>query len=979
MSISLSSSARISSRSRLGSWLSPTTRLPLSANGSVLQPAPPEPPAKTSKASGKTHGKGKGRIDDRSVLPLQRPLTLLEGWRSQQTARATRHPTIQDDPSAPSLAYFSGNRAPKQLEQPSASTSRGPAFQEFLKDGTLPDTRNRLSQLMEDAYRAGREDVLERLLAKFEEQTEKIWMVEHALRAILALPVQAPYHAHIARLNRRTRRAVRKTSARQEEDDGISYIFFSSAWQQLWDLCGPDVHLEPNLARSILPTIMAMRVDSPSRLQAFQLPALRHLLFSAGITENPSLGLDLLAHAVAPHTFASAFHHAQIQRHPPTASVDEIVLIMQDLLRAGVLKPETVNEFNLPLVISKSLELPADQFIQLLRQTVLRIVARSYTARHVHDRALFVLRYLDLVEGGMELDRRKDGALAVDICMSALNASEHDGKWVSRVATLLIMALQGRLPYWTAPYMPPKLFQTFFSVALPVKRKQHPSIRSKYIPAALVWKAARAAAGADLALSNLSITHLGQIMAAFSRPFKDKSLSDSQVHFDDYKASATVARLQDLVNVARVICECIKDGREGQIASADANRIIGVLLRSEAGAAESQQERALLVEHEERILDVTRDLYALLCDSPFTLSDRFLISTDILVPLVRVVARSSSPQAAREIVRDYLRQRRALHGQPTPLELSTVARAFFVAGDRSAGLAVFTQLLQQRSLPDLVDIKILLRDVAECDALMAVELLQEMVDVGFRLDHNTAMFIINGIAENDSSSVEAFMHFLRSEQSQIPDSQHIVNSINAMLDERDTRQSRSALYTRVRSLENQVKSESSPLASTSRKFKRIVSDTLGGLMSINDYRSALSLLISAAPNGYVEPDVLLVYLSMQPTSLPKSTEEKNPMRSLRGAVLGRLVEVAEDSLHLLTEHPSGSGICAYSHARRLALLYGNEACARKLWILSRYVEPQLHLQADDLAIFRSVLFGKTRAEKRKWLFGDELDRLDDAA
>jgi hypothetical protein len=753
------------------------------------------------------------------------------------------------------------------------------------------------------------------------------------------------------------------------DEEGLSQTFFAAVWQQFWDHFGPSVHIEMEMANKILQTIIGLELDQALETSAFQLSALRHLLFSAAIKENPALALDLLAHAVKPQTFAAAPHLVNIQRLPSTATVDEIVLILQDLLRAGIIKPEVVVEFNLSQVISRSLELSPEKFMVLLQQVLLRVLARCYVGRYLHDRATLTLRYLDVIEGDTEIDRQKDGNLAASICQAALTASEHDGKWVNRVATLFIMAIQGRLPFWQPEYIPPQLVTRFFDVALPVKRHQHLSIRSKYTSAALVWKAIQQA---QLAWPALSVAHLGQIMAAFSRPLSRSSLVDAQSHFNDYSSPAQ-ARAADLISAASSLYELLATGPAGQVNSSEANCLLSILLRSKLDDSESEEGESANQQSKEAIMDIAAKMYALYIDVPTTISDTFILSTSNLIPLAEVISKSSATEAAR-VIRAYLGERRGRSARLLPIELTTAARAFFMIGDRGAGLAVFTQLIQQMSVPDAVDLRIILRDVVENDAQSIVAILEEMVQVGYTLDFDTATFLFAGIDQQDSVSQAAFIAFLGTYTERLPDAQRILNHIHAKARNAGIASRTYALLSESEGLLRRSAQEPSLDQTTLQNVKVQLTTNICQLLDLNHNRGVKALLDVAIPRGLVGLEAIHAFLAGQPDDLNKATRRKMA-RSLRGMLWVSLLRLIEQTPSVLAEDIEGKDRTVYAQARRVCLLLGDSASAYKVWQAGQSLETPVTLQVDDIEAFAAVLVGKTRAEREKWLFGDELERL----
>lgn len=915
--------------------------------------------------------KGKGKAADRFLLPHRTSESLLETWQAQQAAKRVAALARKNSKEAATPAYFSANRP--SSPEPVASTSKLTPSSSDFDFSKHPRTLGEVQQFVQEAFAAGREDVLETFLESSTCHDDQE-MLSVALLAILALPVQAPYHAHIARLNRRTRRAILKDQG-HAAGRGLSPSFFAKSWQQAWEVLGPNEPLASVLAQKILRNIMEMQREEPLRGEAFGVPAMRHLLFSADITQNAILGLDMLAHTVVPHAFALLPHLVETNRLPQTATVEEIVLVFQDFLRAGIIQPAVLRDFDFSSVINKSLELSPDNFIQLLQQVTLRVLAQCYHSRHVHDRALLMLRYLEVIEGDTELDNEKDGNLAANICHSALRASEHDGRWVNRVANIVVMAVNGKLPYWKPQYVPANLVQLLYTAALPIKRKQYPSIRSKYTSAALVWKASQAAEAAGLHWPSPTIGQLVQIVGAFSRPMKATSLADTQRHFDEYEDSVK-ARLDDFVESAAVLIERLQSGMREALSNLEANRLLYVFLTCRVEFAESEEAAKVIAAREGAILDLVLGLYQLVSGTTPLLSDRFVLSSASLVPLVKCMMQAGDAAAAKSAVQDFLRDRRDLHGPLSPLELTTAARAFFIAGERSAGLAVFTQMLTQHSVPDLVDTRILLQDVAQSDPTAVVELIREMTYVGFKLDFETAKFLFGPIAECSREAAKLFLRFVRDQEARpASDKARIVNMMQVKLDTMAIAGIRYKLLTAAEELEKHLgQGEKSPTSATA-SMKEKASNTLRGLIQQRAYAAVRKLLHSAGPQKLVDEGVLLDFLDAQPSRL-NSGSRRRLRKTQRGHILSSLLDFARDRPEVLQEHLPNQNMRAYNQARRLAFLFDSQVSTQKLEnLVKRSRNGQLQLQEDDLAGFASMLRGRTREEKGKWLSEDEISRL----
>ena len=763
---------------------------------------------------------------------------------------------------------------------PVASSSASPSrpvdiLDAFMRSRKLPKTQRGLRQLVDAAFALGREKALYQVVAACQAEGLRIELAQYALQCILELPVIRPYHQHMEKLNRRTRRALlqkssvlavdpealrRRTlshshpaSVRREGMLGeaetlpkpISLKLFFQAWETLWQLMGERLDMASDEAGQVLERLLLLpspasvaedRIDADGRREAgaaYRTRALRHLLFLAGIEEHPDLALDLLTSLVSPLALSTPAHLSATpvgQASAGRVSVEEVVLILQDLLRSGIIRPSLITEFNLSGIVNRSLDLPADTFLALLRQVLLRVLVRCYANRYDFDRSTLLLRYPETVEGDTEADRLKDGQLLESVCEAALRASSEDGKWVGRVGALLALGLQGKLPFWRkGRHSPPhRLLRYFFDTALPTKINEHTSVRSKYTPAALLWKALQVyegdrqeqqaspnpgstssptpgsefdsppVPGEPEPVYQLPLHHLIEIARTFSWPLGQGLIERLRCFIPEYARAAeddhsvlaiATTQTKDFLRVMGQIRDVLRDGREGQITSTDANSILHASLsskltgrafgfhdystflplREETIRQPSEPVRLLSAQLPAALSDrqkleslqpaidrVAEQIYHLCQTSPLT-ANTFVLEGKNLVPLVRTLIRLPDPPVSKgttrvsegeACVRAFLRDKNARHGTIDHTELTAAARAFFVLGNREAGLAVFARLLEERRVPDLVDIRTILDDVALADPALLVETLAEMIDVGFAVDMTTVLNLAHILESN---------------------------------------------------------------------------------------------------------------------------------------------------------------------------------------------------------------------------------------
>ena len=855
--------------------------------------------------------KGKARLDiARGTPSLSR--SFLEYWRTSKAERdkaaaaasspaATTayreasdisRPLVGKARSAGSTSYFFANTGSVASPAATSETVNSPAVattssaytpiasssapfsnpvnivDAFVRSDQLPQSQRGIRRLVDAAFALGRKEALHQVVAACQAASARIELAQYALQCILELPIDRPYHQHMEKLNRRTRRALaRKSSvlagdaealrrrvlansdsrsirrAGEPEEAGtlpepISQELFFQTWETLWQLTGERLDMASDDATQILEHLLLLPPpdgvagDTPAAAgpreagAAYRTRALRHLLFLAGIEEHPDLALDLLTSLVSPLALCTPAHlHATSIRLASAgrATVEDMVLILQDLLRSGIIRSSLIAEFNLSGIVNRSLDLPADTFLALLRQVLLRVLVRCYANRYDFDRSTLLLRYLETIEGDTESDRLKDGQLLESVCKAALRASREDGKWVPRVGALLALGLQGRLPFWRkGQHSPPhRLLRYYFDTALPPKVNEHASKRSKYSSAALIWKALQVyeedrkehqasrssvstpmpTADSDDSASmfgelepvyQLPLYHLSEVAQTFSWPLQQSFTEDLRYFIPEYADAAqdgqavlatATTQTKDFLRAIIQMQDTLQDGREGQLTSTEANIILHTVLSSKLTARDfgvhghnaylpvreeterqSSEPVSLLsaqqpiessarqrLESLQPAIDcVAEQIYQLFQASPSLTADTFVLEGKNLVPLVRTLLRlpdppmSKGPTRASEgeaCVRAFLRDKSARHGGIDPIELTGAARAFFLLGNREAGLAVFARMLKERRVPDLVDIRTILVDVAQADPALLVETLAEMIDVGFAVDRATVLSI----------------------------------------------------------------------------------------------------------------------------------------------------------------------------------------------------------------------------------------------
>ena len=325
--------------------------------------------------------------------------------------------------------------------------------------------------------------------------------------------------------------------------------------------------------------------------------------------------------------------------------------------------------------------------------------------------------------------------------------------------------------------------------------------------------------GEEEPVYQLPLYHLSEVAQTFSWPLQHGLMEGLRYFIPEYAdaakdgqavlATATI-QTKDFLRTIRQMKDILQDGREGQLTSTEANTILHIVLSSkltardfgfhghnaylpvrEASDRQSSEPVSLpsaskpgkssgrqKLERLQPAIDrVAEQIYQLFQASPFLTADTFVLEGKNLVPLVRTLLRlpdppmSTGPTRVSEgeaCVRAFLRDKNARHGGIDPIELTGAARAFFLLGNREAGLAVFARLLEEKRVPDLVDIRTILVDVSQADPALLIGTLAEMIDVGFAVDRATVLSISRALeAKGHSQHLAELADMLQARPSKV--------------------------------------------------------------------------------------------------------------------------------------------------------------------------------------------------------------------
>lgn len=665
------------------------------------------------------------------------------------------------------------------------STSSLDPLVDYEKHGLIPRSPLRLYQLVTFAYRAKKESIIYDVLHKIRHNPLYGEVEVQALFAVLDLPVDTGRHTHQVRAARREGRTI--------EENKISQDLFFSAWTRLWDLHGESLSFDPSQAAHILQTLLHIlsTTSTPSirSEEAVSAKTLRHLVFLAGLDENPILALDLLTYILYPHFLAlSTFKPLDKSSLPPASKTqkDDIPLILHDILRSGIIPSSVIKEFDLSSIIGRGSLLSSEKFSRLLKQTLLRMVIRTYTNRKRLDRATSCLKLLeDMDDDGrgmtistpsiMQLQkdqqRERDVNLLRDVCKSALQASETSGQWVNRISEILSNALlftastsSGLKQIWDLPSSllarneaDLHLLRLFFDTALPPSPPVVHHSRIRYTAAMMVWKALHSALGPGKIdeVVRLSMDQAVRILAFTSRTYSEENMARFANYFSSSSPSPKIqqdeesTQRHDFIRMIRYIRERIFFTPQ-QCTTKQANDILSILLTSTpiSGDIKAQQNKvkAIIQLYETFISPNMR-----LAGQPFYLQRRNL------VPLVQAVNSLSDTSSlgtdsngakntltrrkqADSIIHRFIQDRSDDYQKSHRLardDLTTITRAFLANGDRNSAFGVLSRMIQDAQIPSLGDVEAIIEDMLSSDPETGLQVLENCLQAGLKIDRRS--------------------------------------------------------------------------------------------------------------------------------------------------------------------------------------------------------------------------------------------------
>ena len=661
-------------------------------------------------------------------------LRILSKWQAWTRLGANERglPPLQDERDQDSLIvrpvtrYNTGSNASMNSEfnDSEASTSSLDPLLDYVTHKLIPRSPTRAGRLVLLAHNRREASLLAEILLKIRDNSNSE-VEEAALLALLRCPVQQQYHAHRVRSA-----SLHNENQVHKENLPISQKLLMTVWRRLWELRGETLKLEPDLAKTTLEILLDLPVDGIQRGPESGARALRHLLFLAGLDRNPALALDLLAHIIVPHALVSIPHLADLPYYSQsTTAIDDIPLVLHDLLRAGIITSSVIKEFDLSETYSKASTLSAGDAHDQLGQTLLRMIVRTYANMQKFHRATLLLRYLKPLEGAIAgKQHQKDAKLTKDVCIAALHASSTTGKWVGRVAIIITSALLGKLRVWPPKSgdegIDSKLLKLYFDTALPFQTVTMPLRRIKRSSASLVWKALHTC-NTSTSFSP-SLDQMSRLLNHFSRETTKETHELLGNFFSD---SADDLEWSEQLLIIRHIQEYLKVSPHDWTFS-QVNDILFTLLTSGAPSSKLRKVRG----------HTTLQIYGFLVSASAEASiSAFTLRTDNLVPLVKLIRSlpdptddgSSREEEADLVIHRYLKDRQG-YRMLDPVDMTSVAAAFFENDDREAGLRVFRRMLEIRRVPRLADLKALFSELAKADLELAANMYMQAIHVGLK-------------------------------------------------------------------------------------------------------------------------------------------------------------------------------------------------------------------------------------------------------
>ena len=592
-------------------------------------------------------------------------------------------------------------------------------------------------------------------------------------RAVLKDSASLEYQALITLLSERY-----VGTATQKKTKSISSAVFLMAWNRLWSHQGENLTLAPSFAKYLLRQVMRLKaVASDDVLSAYnaslQLSALRHLLFQADIQRTSILALNLLTQTLLPKVslhdnsgMYAAIPEMSLGEDTPTTVLPalptgvytrDLPLLLHDLLRAGIITPEVIREFDLSAAVAKQSSVAArlarhlernsassEQALEhdlkevkdaenVLRQVLLRIIARTYSSMHgKHAKAAVILRYLQPISA---IPTIADERLLNSICasMEALPPGSyglHPDK-VNQLAVTAALALKGKLPFLRDTNAAPSPNQAWpmglrIANTLDVLIASAPITHSEPYGMTFLMLLQTDVQRPTVLQTPLSLVTIGSALSAVaSRPAYAiltcfKQLTTGGTTRED--RSLTVSALLS-VTVARL--------RSGNlVCNTDSGN---ALLKQALAAYRCLRLRNRDKAHMAALSEALCELYMAMRDQdtgqPFRISSDNLAA---LAPVLAIVHRSGSPvPSPRQVVQEFLQER---SGQPDidPAETSNLIKACFGSGDRIAAMLLLQNELAARRVPAHEDVVTALLDLAHHSPEKAVDVYKAMLFEGYR-------------------------------------------------------------------------------------------------------------------------------------------------------------------------------------------------------------------------------------------------------
>lgn len=644
--------------------------------------------------------------------------------------------------------------ADEEHDGPVASTSSLDPLADFMDKDLLPHSPQQVRQLVLAAFRDAEPSVLLDILVRLR-ACEKPELESTALLSLLETEVEPDrVHAHAERRKARARDSVSTNRAEAKRSQLSSKLFYT-LWERYWNMASAVKastasastvldQMAPvqaaHILRSILITPLPSTVDA--RSASLRPAILRVLLARAECTGDSSLPLDTLAHFLLPHALARDAHLVDM---PPSdqslvASTDESLALLQEFLRGGSISAHAVKASGLVDALQNCKEAAVSD--QLVRQAILRCLLSAYSARHLHHQSTLLVRYLD--KPATTTDEQRNARLFSSICLQALQAGRDSGKWVQRVALLLVQQLVGYSGANSASTLLDspeghQLLDLFFQVALPIATDISDQARRKEFAAYIVWKALSSRKGQSLHPYKISLHYLVPLLRSRSQSMPTSLRSTIIALFGDSEGRAE-AQLHSFNSLLRQIMA----DQQGLavLAAVEKNDLLYTILTCQAGIANPSLEKTRLQQSLFLYECVTAQIWpsptgASKAESSFPLESRNLVPLVELLQQCRKLKIDGSAtkhhemgQLATQQIHRFLRER-AKYRTLDNDDITTAARAFFAIGERDAGFQVLNAHITAKKVPSVQAVNAILSELAKESPSVAVDQLEEAVQVGF--------------------------------------------------------------------------------------------------------------------------------------------------------------------------------------------------------------------------------------------------------